>query len=263
VKCDIGHYRQLELVLQKHGPFDLVYNCAAEFGRWNGEDFYEQMWRTNVVGLKNILRLAEIYGLRLVHLSSSEIYGDYDCVMVESVPDKYALAQQNDYAISKWANELQIRNSAAQMGTEAVVVRLFNTYGPGEYYSPYRSVNCRFLFCALRGLPWTVFQGHSRTSSYLWDVSRTLANIAEFFRPGAVYNIAGSHAHTIEELSDVVLAVTGASRDLVRMEAAEPMTTQHKAVNTRRAREELGHEDTVDLMEGMQKTAEWMRGVYQ
>jgi UDP-GlcNAc:undecaprenyl-phosphate GlcNAc-1-phosphate transferase len=33
------------------------------------------------------------------------------------------------------------------------VVRLFNTYGPGEFYSPYRSVNCRFLYCGLNGLP--------------------------------------------------------------------------------------------------------------
>jgi nucleoside-diphosphate-sugar epimerase len=41
------------------GPFDLVYHCAAEFGRWNGEDFYEQLWRTNAVGTKNVIRLQE------------------------------------------------------------------------------------------------------------------------------------------------------------------------------------------------------------
>ena len=48
-----------------------------------------------------------------------------------------AIPQMNDYAISKWANEMQIRNSAIH-GTilSLSVVRLFNTYGPGEYYHP-------------------------------------------------------------------------------------------------------------------------------
>ncbi len=84
--------------------------------------------------------------------------------MTEPVNDECAVSQLNDYAMTKWVNEMQIRNSALQHDTETVVVRLFNTYGPGEYYSPYRSVNCRFLFCALHGRPWTVFRGHSRTS---------------------------------------------------------------------------------------------------
>ena len=86
-------------------------------------------------------------------LLSSEVYGDWPDVMVETVMDDYEIKQLNDYALSKWTNEIQIRNSGMQYGTESVIVRLFNTYGPGEYYSPYRSVHCRFLYCALHGLP--------------------------------------------------------------------------------------------------------------
>src|SRR5438876_11739854 len=52
-RCDVGEYRQLERVFEEFGPFDFVYHAAAEFGRWNGEDFYEQLWRTNAVGTKN------------------------------------------------------------------------------------------------------------------------------------------------------------------------------------------------------------------
>ena len=35
-RCDIGEYRQIERIIEEAGPFDAVYNCAAEFGRWNG-----------------------------------------------------------------------------------------------------------------------------------------------------------------------------------------------------------------------------------
>ena len=183
-RCDISEFRQIERVIEKMGPFDYIYNCAAEFGRWNGEDFYETLWRTNVIGTKNLIRLQERLKFRLIHFSSSEVYGDWPGLMVETVMDEQEVKQLNDYAMTKWVNEMQVRNSAVQYGTETVVVRLFNTYGPGEYYSPYRSVNCRFLYCALHGLPWTVFRGHARTSTYLADTVRTLGNIVNNFKTG-------------------------------------------------------------------------------
>ena len=80
-RCDVGDFRQLERVFEKAGPFDFVYHTAAEFGRWNGEDYYEQVWRTNAIGTKNIIRLQERLGFKLIHFSSSEVYGDYDGVM--------------------------------------------------------------------------------------------------------------------------------------------------------------------------------------
>jgi len=245
------------------GRFDYVFHCAAEFGRWNGEDFYEALWRTNVIGTKHLLRLQESHRFRLVHFSSSEVYGDYPHLMVEHITDEVEIKQLNDYALSKWVNEIQIRNAIAQHGVETVVVRLFNTYGPGEYYSPYRSVNCRFLYCALHGLPWTVYRGHARTSTFLADTARTLANLVENFKPGETYNIGGDQLHTIEELSDLVLKVTGASPSLVRYADAEPLTTKVKRVDTSKAVRDLGHRNTYSLEEGLRLTADWMRQVYK
>jgi dTDP-glucose 4,6-dehydratase len=261
-RCDVGEFRQIERVMETLGPFDYVYHCAAEFGRWNGEDFYETLWRTNAVGTKNVIRLQERLKFRLIHFSSSEVYGDWPELMVETVMDEHEIKQMNDYAMTKWVNEMQIRNSVQQYGTESVVVRLFNTYGPGEYYSPYRSVNCRFLYCALNELPWTVFRGHSRTSTYLADTVRTLANIVDNFKPGETYNIGGNCQHTIEELSNVILKVTGADRSLVVYRDSEILTTHHKRVDVSKAVHDLAHQDTYNLEDGMRLTAEWMCRLY-
>jgi dTDP-glucose 4,6-dehydratase len=262
-RCDVGEFRQIERVFERLGPFDYVYHCAAEFGRWNGEDFYETLWRTNAIGTKNIIRLQERLKFRLIHFSSSEVYGDYPGLMVETVMDEYEIKQLNDYAMTKWVNEMQVRNSASQYATETVVVRLFNTYGPGEYYSPYRSVNCRFLYCALKGLPWTVFRGHSRTSTYLADTVRTLANISERFKPGETYNIGGDALHTIADLSDVVLKVTKADPSLVRHQDSEILTTKFKRVDTSKSVRDLDHKNSYNLEDGMRLTAEWMRNAYK
>jgi dTDP-glucose 4,6-dehydratase len=176
--------------------------------------------------------------------------------------DEYEVKQLNDYAMTKWVNEMQVRNSALHRQTESVVVRLFNTYGPGEFYSPYRSVNCRFLYCALHNLPWVVYRGHQRTSTYLADTVRTLANIANSFRPGETYNIGGTHLHTIEELSDVVLKVTGADPGLVQYRDSEILTTGVKRVDTSKSVEHLDHKNSYGLEEGMRLTADWMRKTY-
>ena len=261
-RCDVAEIRQLTRMFDHLGPFDLVYHMAAEFGRWNGEDFYEQMWRTNAVGTKNVLRLQEDRGFRLVHFSSSEVYGDWDDVMAEEVMDCHEIRQMNDYALSKWVNECQVRNSAQMHGTESVIVRLFNTYGPGEYYSPYRSVNCRFLYCALHDLPWVVFRGHHRTSTYVDDTCRTLANIAERFHPGQIYNISSVQFHSIEELSDIIVRATGADPGRVEYRDSEAMTTRIKKVDNSRSVRDLQHTDSVDLEEGIHRTTEWMRMVY-
>jgi dTDP-glucose 4,6-dehydratase len=157
---------------------------------------------------------------------------------------------------------MQIRNSAIQYGTESVVVRLFNTYGPGEYYSPYRSVNCRFLYCALNGLPFTVFRGHSRSSTFLADTVYTVANISENFKPGETYNIGGITHHLIEELAEVVLKVTGAGPKLVEYRESEILTTKIKRGDISKAVRDLGHKNSYDLEEGMGITANWMRSVY-
>ena len=262
-RCDVGRFRQIERVFETMGPFDYVYHCAAEFGRWNGEDYYESLWVTNAVGTKNIIRLQERLGFRLIHFSSSEVYGDWPDVMAESVMEEHEIKQLNDYAMTKWVNEMQIRNSGIQYGSQSVVVRLFNTYGPGEYYSPYRSVNCRFLYCALHGLPWTVFRGHKRTSTYLADTVRTLANITNNFQAGETYNIGGDALHSIEELSDTIVKVTGADASLAGYKDSEILTTTSKVLDASKSVRDLDHRNSYTLEEGIRLTAEWMRQAYR
>ena len=68
IRCDVRNFRQLQYVFDEFGPFDYVYHLAAEYGRWNGEAFYENLWQTNNVGTKHILRFQE--KLRFCLLSS-------------------------------------------------------------------------------------------------------------------------------------------------------------------------------------------------
>ena len=262
-RCDIGEFRQIENVIEYVKP-DLVYNCAAEFGRWNGEHFYEKVWKSNVIGMKHIIRLQEKHGFKLVHCSSSEVYGDYEGIMYEDVLKQTPIIQMNDYAMSKRVNEMQVHNSREQYGTETVMVRFFNTYGPGEWYHPFRSVNCLFTYNLLHGKPITVFKGHSRTSTYIYDSVRTLANIADNFIDGEVYNIASDQEHSIESLSELLVKYTKADPALVDYrDSSEILTTKHKHVDASKSVRDLDHKNTVSLEEGVWETVQWMKEHYR
>jgi dTDP-glucose 4,6-dehydratase len=198
----------------------------------------------------------------MVFFSSSEVYGDHDGVMSEDVMDTVPIKQMNDYAMTKWVNEMQVLNSAEMFGTETVRVRLFNTYGPGEYYSPYRSALCLFIYRALHDIPYTVYTGHQRTSTYVTDTTRTLANIVDNFIPGEVYNIGGTEYHDMEEASDLILEYLGKDDSLVTYKEAEPHTTKSKKVDIAKAVRDLEHKPRIPLREGIPHTIEWMKSVY-
>jgi dTDP-glucose 4,6-dehydratase len=186
--------------------------------------------------------------------------------MAEDVMDTVEVKQMNDYALSKWVNEMQVLNSAAQFGTKSVRVRLFNTYGPGEYYSPYRSVICLFCYRLLHDIPITVYSGYKRTSTFITDMANALSNIADNFVPGEIYNIGGDDFHSIETAADIVLRLVGKEQrrnELIVSKDQEILTTREKKVDTSKARRDLKLQSTVSLEEGIRQTVEWMKEVYR
>ena len=261
VRCDVAEFRQLSRLVESQS-FELVYHLAAEYGRWNGEEYYEQLWRTNVVGTKHLIRMQERARFRMVFSSTSEVYGDVDEPMREELLDQKEVRQLNDYALSKWVNEQQILMSASMFGTETVRVRLFNTYGPGEYFTPFRSAICRFAYSALMGLPYTVYLNHQRTSIFISDAVRSLASIADSFVPGEVYNIGGTESHDMKTVSDTILGLLGQDDARVTYGEQEPFTTRHKHVDCLKAARALGHASRVPLRVGLARTLDWMRRIY-
>ena len=263
IRCDTSQYHQMERIFNQH-DFDYVYHLAAEYGRWNGEDYYENLWMTNVIGTKNILRIQEQKKFRMIFFSSAEVYGDYEGVMSEDIMDKVPIKQMNDYAIVKWAGELQCLNSADMFGTETVRVRPVGCYGPHEYYSRYRGVIPIFTYSCLKNRPFKIYRGHKRIFDYVEDTCRTFANIVDNFIPGESYNVGSDEEWVtdIEGLAQIILEETGANPGLAEYHDAEAFTTRVKIVDFSKSRRDLNHEAHIDIRNGVKRYVKWMRSVY-
>ena len=260
-RADTASFRQVERALEQ--DYDYVYHLAAEFGRINGEEYYDTLWTTNVIGTRNILELQKRKKFKLIFASSSEIYGDkHKDILSEEIPLQQSIIQHNDYAVTKWVNEIQIMNFEKRFGIPAVRLRFFNAYGPGEYYHNYRSVVCLFTYRALHRIPYDVYLGYHRVFMYIDDFIPTLANVADNFVPGEVYNIGGDEFRSVKELSDLILSCSGMDDSIVNYLPEDRHNIMNKRPNIDRARQAFGHNPRVTLEEGVPRTVEWMRRIY-
>jgi dTDP-glucose 4,6-dehydratase len=263
IRADVRSYRQLERVFDEIGDVDFVYHLAAEFGRINGEEYYETLWETNVIGTRHILELQRRRPFRLIFASSSEIYGDrHEELLTESIPLRKSIIQHNDYATTKWVNEVQIMNFEKRHGSECMRLRFFNAYGPGERYHNYRSVVCLFTYRALHDLPYTVYKGYKRVFMYIDDFTSTLANACEAFAPGEVYNIGGTEFVSVEHMNNLLLEYLGKSDAQVTYLPEDRHNVQDKRPDIEKAAKHLGHDPRVTLTEGIPLTVDWMRATY-
>src|SRR6266566_2261157 len=260
-RADIASYRQLERALEQ--DYDFVYHLAAEFGRINGEEYYDTLWTTNVIGTRNLLELQKRKKFKLIFASSSEIYGDkHREILSEDIPLNHSIIQHNDYAVTKWVNEIQIMNFEKRFGNHVVRLRFFNAYGPGECYHNYRSVVCLFAYRALHRLPYDVYLGYHRVFMYIDDFIPTLSNVVDNFIPGEVYNIGGDEFRSVKEMSGLILNYLGKDDSLVNYLPEDKHNVLNKKPNIEKARRAFGHDPKITLEEGIPRTVEWMKKIY-
>jgi dTDP-glucose 4,6-dehydratase len=263
VRADVADYRQISNALNDINP-DLVYHLAAEFGRMNGEEYYEQVWRTNVIGTRNILEVQRDLGFKHVFASSSEVYGETGVDSIdETLLELNAQPRlTNDYAISKRVNEMQIKNFADRYGTDTMVLRFFNAYGPGEHFHNYRSVVCLFAYRLLTGQQITVFDGYQRVFMYVGDFIPTLANAADNFVGNMTVNVGGEEFVQVSEVAEMLLSLTGADPALITRQPFDAHNVTSKRPNITRAKGFLSHNPQTTLAEGLPLTVDWLRKTY-
>jgi dTDP-glucose 4,6-dehydratase len=263
VRADIADYRQISNALNDINP-DLVYHLAAEFGRMNGEEYYEQVWNTNVIGTRNILEVQRDLGFKHVFASSSEVYGETGVDSIdETLLELNAQPRlTNDYAISKRVNEMQIKNFADRYGTDTMVLRFFNAYGPGEHFHNYRSVVCLFAYRLLTGQQITVFDGYERVFMYVGDFIPTLANAADNFVGNMTVNVGGEEFVQVSEVAEMLLSLTGADSALITRQPFDAHNVTSKRPNITRAKGFLSHNPQTTLAEGLPLTVDWLRKTY-
>jgi UDP-glucuronate decarboxylase len=232
--------------------------CAASPPHYQADP--EHTMLTNVLGTRNLLRLAEESGARLLLTSTSEVYGD---------PEVHPQAEDYRGNVSctgpracddegKRAAETLAFDFLRAGRADVRVARLFNTYGPRMRCDDGRVVS-NMVCQALTEDDITIYGDGSQTRSFCFiaDMLEGLTRLMHSERAvGMPVNLGNPRELTVSELADLVIAMTGSNSHVVTRPLPQDDPRRRKP-DVSRAIELLGWHPTVDLEQGLEATIAW------
>ena len=154
-----------------------------------------------------------------------------------------------------------MRHYVENYGLNAVTVRPFMVYGPGEYPSKYRSALINFVNSALKDEKITVHKGAQRAWCYVSDFVRGVHLVMQhpFSGKYEAFNIGSDEYHTMEEVARIIVDECGADENQIEIvEPPKRFLSLNKNFSIDKIRN-AGYEPKISLREGIHRVVEWQR----
>jgi UDP-glucose 4-epimerase len=205
--------------------------------------------RNNVVAATTLLEVMREAGVRrMVFSSSAAVYGEPERV---PVPEEAARRPLQMYGATKLAFEEILSAYVSSFGFDAVCLRYFNAYGPGDLQEPVTRAVPRWIRAALCGEALVTYWGGRQRRDYVYvdDIAR--AHVA-------VLGLTGFHAFNLGSGDGVIMAdvahtlerVLGTHLDLVDI-GERPGDPSQLVADISRIQQVVGWQPTIGLEEGL------------
>jgi nucleoside-diphosphate-sugar epimerase len=235
--------------------FDCVYHLACPTGVPNVTKLGEEMLLTSSIGTKRILDLAKTSGAHFVFTSSSEVYGN---PLVTPQREEYTgnvdpVGVRSTYEEGKRFAESLVVWYVRRYNLRAMIVRLFNTYGPGMSVKDTRVVPT-FIRQAKNDMALTI-QGkglQKRTFCYVDDTVSAIMTVMDKGLPGEVYNIGGTDMVTMNDLARLVKEIAHSRSPITHIKRPDH-DHEHRLPDVSKLKH-LGWKPRVPLSEGLSIT---------
>jgi dTDP-glucose 4,6-dehydratase len=255
IKYDVTNF------LSVPGPVEAVLHFASPASPKDYLEMPIQTLKVGSLGTHKSLGLAKEKGARYFLASTSEVYGDPE---VSPQAESYVghvnpIGRRGVYDEAKRFGEALAMAYHRYHGVDVRIARIFNTYGPRLRPGDGRVIS-NFLVQALQGEPLTVYGEGTQTRSfcYVEDTVAGLVALLDCDYVGPV-NIGNPDEHTILELADLVLEVTGSSSKILYQPLPEG-DPKRRRPDISLARRLLAWEPKIGIKEGLTRTAEWLAG---
>ncbi len=263
------------------GQFDEIYNLACPASPIHYQKNPVETTKSSVLGTMNMLELALKTKARMLHTSTSEIYGD---PLVHPQIEEYwgnvnTIGLRSCYDEGKRVAETLCADYRRQYGVDIRMVRIFNTYGPKMHPKDGRVIS-NFIMQALANRDITLFGDGSQTRSFQYCddlveafrryMSLSPAKINAFFggkkkvngraTPTVpVINTGNPGEYTIRQLAEETLRQLPESKSKIVYKPLPSDDPKRRKPDIALAKALLGWEPKVPLKDGLAKTIEYFR----
>src|SRR4051812_19003369 len=257
-EADIRDAEALRAVFDDFRP-EVVFHMAAQIDVRKSVEDPAFDAAINVGGTINVLAAARAAGVgRVVNTSSGgAIYGEGQII---PAPESHPVAPEAPYGLSKFCAEQYCETYHRMHGLSTVSLRYGNVYGPRQ--DPLGEAGVVAIFCGklLDGGQPTVFGDGLQTRDYVYVGDVVAANLAAAASDAnGPFNIGTGAASSVLDIVSA-LAATRPDRPFEPQHEPERLgEVRNIALDTSRARRELGWEPRVALDEGLRITLESLR----
>ncbi len=233
---------------------DAVVNFAAETHVDRSIAEPDAFVQTHAVGTWVLLEAVRTAGVRFVQVSTDEVYGSIE---EGSFTESSPLAPSSPYSATKAGADLLVASYFHTYGTEALICRGSNNYGPYQY--PEKLIPLMVLN-ALLGDHLPVYGDGQQVRNWIHvddfaaGIGRALAHGAA----GEVYNVGGPDECANIDVVRRILALTGNDESLIEYVTDRPGHDRRYSLGSGKIRA-LGWEPRVRFEEGLESTVSWYR----
>ena len=249
-----GDIASRELIDRVTAGVDAIVNFAAETHVDRSLLDPDAFARANVIGVMTLLDSARTRGLRMVQVSTDEVYGHVP--EGQAAAEDHPLSPRSPYSAAKAGGELMCFAHGVSYGTDVVVTRGCNTIGPRQY--PEKLVPL-FVTNALQDLPLPVYGDGRQIRNWL-HVEDHAAAVDLVLRQGVsgqAYNIGADNERENLEVVHAILERIGKPSSLIRHVEDRPGHDRRYGLDTTRIRAELGWSPRRNWETTLRDTVDW------
>jgi dTDP-glucose 4,6-dehydratase len=240
--------------------FDQIFHMASPASPPRYMELAIETMHVNTTATEILLKHATKHGSRLLFASTSEIYGDpHEHPQRESYwGNVNPIGPRSVYDEAKRFGETLLSHFHRSEGTDTLIVRIFNTYGPRMDPDDGRVVSS-FIRDGIKGKSFQVFGDGKQTRSFCF-VSDLVAGLRAAMDSGITgpVNLGNPNEFTLLELATQVGTVLGIEPVLEFKELPIDDPKQRQP-DISYAKSALNWEPKIQLVEGLQLTADWMK----
>jgi UDP-glucuronate decarboxylase len=257
LKCSRFELMRHDITFPLYVEVDEIYNLACPASPIHYQYDPVQTTKTSVHGSINMLGLAKRVKAKILHASTSEVYGDPE---VHPQNEAYwgrvnPIGPRSCYDEGKRCAETLFFDYRRQHNLSIKVARIFNTYGPRMQLNDGRVVS-NFIVQALTGRPITIYGDGKQTRSFCYvddlidGLMRLMGTGDEITGPT---NLGNPVEFTMMGLAETVIELT-ASKSSIDFKPLPIDDPRQRQPDISQARDALGWAPSVPLREGLKET---------
>jgi UDP-glucose 4-epimerase len=253
-----GDLRDARAVTEALAEVDCVFHLAAQVTiRGSFDRFYEDL-DTNVMGTARLLRAIDPATVKWFTLASSmAVYADASSPA--PIPESHATRPISPYGVGKLAAESVARQILEARGVPFTAVRYFNTFGPGQTYTPYVGVITIFVTRLVAGQAITVFGDGEQQRDFVHVDDIAAGTMATVGRAPGTYNLGTGRGTSLNQLADLLIRrlAPGQHPDHAPAHAGE---LRYSVADISAARNALGYQPMRSLAADLDEVVADIRG---